>query len=809
MHHINQRYNSEKDSILEQQLIYEPSGKVMDIINNEDDEQDFTEIWNNLAPNAESENIPPQHIETMNETEKNSYNADIGIDLGIRSGNETGNIVLQTELNDVEYRELMRSLNKKQQAFVSNTLSTLKQSSTEQIFRFLSGGAGVGKSHVIKALHQSLIKYYDKLAGCDFNKATVLLLAPTGKAAFNIGGNTIHNALHILPNQSLVWKPLSMDKLNTFRCKYQDLKIVIIDEISMVGNKLFHYVHKRLQEITTRPLPFGGISVIAVGDLFQLRPVMDNYIFSNLKDGYGTLAVNLWVDYFSMYELTEIMRQKENKEFAELLNRLREGHHTKYDVQKLQTRISKHASLEYPHLFLTNAKVKEHNELVISQYQDEILCIAAHDTVIGDVSHDVAEKTKTNIPTDPSKTMQLYSELIVAVGMIYDISSNVDTEDGLANGATCVLRYVTKHAKATNNKLSVKQVLIVWVEFENEIIGKKIRNVYKHLYKHAINCKWTPIMSISRQFNVGRKHIEVSRQQFPLRPAAAKTVHRSQGTTVDNIVVDLSGRAFSHIHYVALSRVKSMDGLYITNLNENKINVDENVVEEMLRLRATPLDLSSKFDKSQTTVMYINCRSLHKHIRDLNSIALLREMSIVVCSETRFMYKDQTDYKLAGFDCDRFDEPTINEQRPSHGMCIYYKSGINIQVLQKIRINLTEAIAFKIEGKNDVYVAFYRSPNERGLRSLKKIMNSFTRNHIMRKNVILMGDFNMDWNCEPKNKMLSKLMEDEFHFTQLQDKVTTQQNSMLDLIFTMSKNRHSIGAEEMFFTDHKGIWIML
>ena len=80
---------------------------------------------------------------------------------------------------------------------------------------------------------------------------------------------------------------------------------------------------------------------------------------------------------------------------------------------------------------------------------------------------------------------------------------------------------------------------------------------------------------------------------------------------------------------------------------------------------------------------------------------------------------------------------------------------------------------------------------------------------VMRKNVILMGDFNMDWNCEPINKMLSKLMDDEFHFTQLQDKVTTQQNSMLDLIFTMSKNRHTVGAEEMFFTDHKGIWIML
>ena len=197
--------------------------------------------------------------------------------------------------------------------------------------RFLSGGAGVGKSHAIQALYQSLIKYYNTLAGEDFHKITVSLLAPTGKAAFNICGNTIHNALHILPNQNLSWKPMSMEKLNTYRCKYENVKVVIIDEISMVGNKLFYYIHKRLQEITTRPLPFGGISVIAVGDLFQLRPVMDNYVFQNLRDGYGPLDTNLWVDHFSMFEFTEIMRQK-NKEFAELLNRLREGNQTANDI---------------------------------------------------------------------------------------------------------------------------------------------------------------------------------------------------------------------------------------------------------------------------------------------------------------------------------------------------------------------------------------------------------------------------------------------------------------------------------------------
>ena len=811
-HTYESRYNVDKETILQQQSLYEPAGNVIDDIDNNDlENNDMTSIWNNIAPNSESNNIPTHaHTNQMNANEQNSYNADIGTDIGIRPSrtSDVEEFSMQTELNDSDYRELMRSVNELQHDFITNTLNKLKQKSSPQLMRFLSGGAGVGKSHAIQALYQSLIKYYNTLAGEDFHKITVLLLAPTGKAAFNIRGNTIHNALHILPNQSLSWKPMSMEKLNTYRCKYENVKVVIIDEISMVGNKLFHYIHKRLQEITTRPLPFGGISVIAVGDLFQLRPVMDNYVFQNLRDGYGPLATNLWVDHFSMFEFTEIMRQK-NMEFAELLNRLREGNQTANDIKKLQSRVIKPtSSSHYTHLFLTNAKVLEHNNLVISQYPDETVYIASHDTVLGDVSQEIAQKIKRNLPTDPAKTMQLYSELTAAVGMIYDISANVNTEDGLANGASCILRHITRSCPVSGSKLTLKEVCILWVEFDSDLIAKKTRNIYKHLYKNNIDNKWTPIVPISRQFNVGKKHIEICRQQFPLRPAAAKTVHRSQGTTVENIVIDLSGRAFSHIHYVALSRVKSLEGLYIDNLNEKQIKVDDKVVAEMSRLRSSQLNMSPLF-RGKFTIMYINCRSLHKHINDLKSISTLKDLDIVVCSETRLQAEDDNEYKINDFNCHRFDERNNTETRPYHGMCVYHKSDVDIDILHKIRLNLTEAIVFYVPSKQNIIISIYRSPKENNLQSIDDIMTSFKKQNILQDKTIIIGDFNIDWDCDRKRSALKKIMLNKFGFHQVIEDVTTQYNSKLDLIFTKNPEQYSTGIENMFFTDHKGIWINL
>ena len=132
----------------------------------------------------------------------------------------------------------------------------------------------------------------------------------------------------------------------------------------MVGNTMVNVqIDIRLKDIKGNPLPFRGVSIIAIGDLFQLQPVMDDYIFNDLKTEYGILAPNLWQELFKMFELKEIMRQRESTQFAELLNRLREGKQTNEDIRILKQRILQPSGSNYPvdapHLFIQNAKVND------------------------------------------------------------------------------------------------------------------------------------------------------------------------------------------------------------------------------------------------------------------------------------------------------------------------------------------------------------------------------------------------------------------------------------------------------------------
>lgn len=96
------------------------------------------------------------------------------------------------------------------------------------------------------------------------------------KAAYLIEGQTIDSAFHIPANQGFTYRRLTHEIANSLSVKYDNLKFLIIDEISMCGSSMFNYINLRLQELFQNSQAFGGINVIAVGDLFQLRPVNDN-----------------------------------------------------------------------------------------------------------------------------------------------------------------------------------------------------------------------------------------------------------------------------------------------------------------------------------------------------------------------------------------------------------------------------------------------------------------------------------------------------------------------------------------------------
>ena len=143
---------------------------------------------------------------------------------------------------------------------------------------FLSGGAGVGKSTVTNALYQALDRYLNTIPG-ENPDIKVLKAPPTGKAAFNIKGKTLHSAFKIPVNRGFSYCTLDRDGLNTIRTQLWKLQLIFIDEISMVGSGMFNFLNLRLQQITDTNRPFGGLSIIAVGDLYQLQPVFDKWIF--------------------------------------------------------------------------------------------------------------------------------------------------------------------------------------------------------------------------------------------------------------------------------------------------------------------------------------------------------------------------------------------------------------------------------------------------------------------------------------------------------------------------------------------------
>ena len=337
--------------------------------------------------------------------------------------------LLVKRISNDEYRKLVLSLNEKQRQFFYHVLHAVK-TSDDPLRLFLSGGAGVGKSTVTNALYEALIRYLNTVAGENPDEINVIKAAPTGKAAFNIKGNTLHAAFKIPANKGFEYCALDSDRLNTIRAKLRNLKVLFIDEISMVGSGMFNFLNLRLQQIMGSKEPFGGITVITVGDLFQLKPVFDRWIFENPNTSYGSLGSNLWADFFALFELTDIMRQKDDKLFAELLNRLREGKHSEKDIDCLKERLlqtvpgDENYPMETTHLFTTNASVNAHNNSMYAKCESDKCQIRAIDIVVGDISDDLKKQMKDKIPNDPTKTMGLYSLTSIATNAKYDLTTD-------------------------------------------------------------------------------------------------------------------------------------------------------------------------------------------------------------------------------------------------------------------------------------------------------------------------------------------------------------------------------------------------
>lgn len=344
---------------------------------------------------------------------------------------------------------------------------------------------------------------FNQRPGAHPDALNVLVVAPTGKAAFNVEGNTIHSAFQIpVQQQSRNFVPLSHDAVNSLYSAYCNVKLIIVEEFSMVGSKLFHYMNYRLQQIFKNDLIFGGISVILFGDLKQLPPVGDSWIFTPFKSNvYSELIGNPLWDRFKCFQLTEVMRQKEDIVFAEALNRLGTGELLNSDMELFQSRETDISNIpkQTIHLFATNDEVNYFNDSKINEFPGIGYESKASDKYNENVKGKhliVLQNFVKNLHV--SQTYGLPYKLKLKIGIRYMLTNNVNTIDGLVNGATGILREI-KFKQITHNLKIPIQLLL---DFDDERVGKNTRNSYR-----ISNVQHTPVDLISKTFQYKKKLI--------------------------------------------------------------------------------------------------------------------------------------------------------------------------------------------------------------------------------------------------------------------------------------------------------------
>ncbi|PJE78258.1 ATP-dependent RecD-like DNA helicase [invertebrate metagenome] len=802
-----EHFNSRQQQILPIIDKYEHHVEELDMARHQA-EEDIVSEFDTVAPNTEQVQAEDaeQSVDRSEEfihyvpPEPSHRTVDIGQDLNLPESTvsvETRSVLLP----DNEYMTLLRSLNKKQREFFNHVVKWIS-TKNEPIYAFLSGGAGVGKSVVIRALFQALQRQLNSKEGHDPDSIKILLTAFTGKAAYNINGVTIASAFHKKMFQTQ--QHMHSDELNTFRTTYKDLSVIIVDEISMVGNKLFAFMHERLTELTGTKRDFGGISIIAVGDLFQLSPVADSWIFNDLKIG---LARNLWKEHFQLFELEEIMRQKDDLQFAQMLNRLRLNELLPEDRDLIKSHTITPASPTYPknalHLFTENKRVDYFNSELIQDLVTTKVNVPAHTDVIA--PSNISKQSKLHLikemnkQENHSKTGNLPSLLKLAEEMLYDVTVNVDVKDGLTNGASGIVKHI--EFKEMNHE----RPGIIWILFTDENIGSKRRTKYKDLYHRGINRLWTPMFETKRTFLNNRKTYE--RTQFPLAPSAAKTVHKAQGTTVDELVVDLrSNYKAPHIHYVALSRVRTFSNLYILDFNDKALTVDKNVHVEMDRLRKIPMHLCYiplyNIDNAHVKLLFNNARSLHKHIDDVRREPNIQSADIIGICESRLVDTDRQEcYDLPGFTAHRLDEDHNGTTRPNHGLVVYVKHGITVDRVHPHRYDGIESMTIhaKVKETEIQVVYLYKTP-KLGMQSFLKALTDHIKPCIDRnRSLFILGDFNI--NLLDISDAFLRFMRSEFSCKQVITEPTTCYGTLLDHIYTTETGVQT-GVIPTYWSDH-------
>ncbi len=401
---------------------------------------------------------------------------------------------------------------------------------------FVTGNAGTGKSF--------LLRYF-----LEHTKKKAVVLAPTGIAALNVGGQTIHS-FFLLPPKSLhrgdaeTHRRLSQNKTRLI----QELDTIIIDEISMVSSDIMDIMEDKLQYIRHNRLPFGGCQLICFGDLYQLSPVVkEQKDMDYMRDRYGTFyffgTPGVKQSRFKILNLKHVFRQNDST-FIKALNQIRTGEDLSDALSVINSRVGEKPNEEEEYVTLApyNYMADRINMTNLRQLDTKLFSYIAS----------IEGKFK---PSDAPAPERLPLKVGARVMMLKN-----DYEREKPRWVNGTFATILEAGKAS--------VLVK--------IGNKKYKISPEVWENSH-------FEYDEEEEVNVKIVDGSFLQLPMRLAYAITIHKSQGQTYDGLVLDLSRGVFANGQaYVALSRCRTLSGLYLTSpLKESDVMVDPAVIKFM------------------------------------------------------------------------------------------------------------------------------------------------------------------------------------------------------------------------------------
>uniref|UniRef100_A0A7M5V9S6 ATP-dependent DNA helicase n=2 Tax=Clytia hemisphaerica TaxID=252671 RepID=A0A7M5V9S6_9CNID len=726
-----------------------------------------------------------------------------------------------------QQREVFDIVHKWGRDFVKN-LSSKVPRNIEPFRIFLTGGGGVGKSHLLTTIYHSLSKLL-MYRGGEPTKERILVLAPTGVAAINVNGTTIHTGL-IIPTTEFF--SLSGSSKANLQKKLACVEVIMIDEISMVPNRLFRKIDQRLRDIFNMKKPFAGKSVLLCGDLYQLPPIFKDPIYkvpilkkdpnngnenkkreshdrpSLMDELYG---FELWRS-FQMAELTEVMRQRDDIHFVDLLNQIRVGELDDEKEELLKSRFISKDSPNYPadvtHIFAENKPVDAYNLKKLNELSTEMHLITAQDEV---PKHLTSSDMKFIESAKARETGGLARELELKVGARILISKNIDITDRLVNGQVGTVMGFKFN--------SINKISGIYVKLDDTKAGKKGSNLDQVCRENS----WTLIERAECTFNTRKqrnkrskeKPLMVRRTQFPLVLSYACTSHKVQGLTLQSAVVSFelfAQKAFNEGQmYVNLSRVTNINGLFLIgeyNRKHIRVNSEAGIEYERLR-RESSLQKVETFSPALTSskhlhISLLNVRSFKKHVIDMVHSDTLISSDLICLTETQLSPSSETndiDESLQNFKID-YNNNSVN--RFQNTACCANSS---IEILECQKAAGYTQIMFKKETFSEqpiTLLLLYKPPNFSRNTFLEEL-----RTLLYDEVQIILGDFNIDA-LDAANEDLADVLSS---YKLIVNEPTHLAGGLLDHVYLkktyLDKKEVQCFVKDIYFSDHDGVCFTL